>query len=93
MAAVRKSGLVRRFGTPRFYLVRTVKALGDVPVVVVQVFLGDIVFRHFARFHLGNVGGLSILDSVDNPGFERIPLLDQLFNALGSHVFIVWDLL
>lgn len=51
--------------------------------VLVQVLLRDIILGNLPRSHFALVGVGRVLDAVDDTCLERLPLLDQLLDALG----------
>src|SRR5690348_6093367 len=50
-------------------------------LVCVEILAGHIVFRHFARLHLGDVGRFGALDTFDRIRFEGISLFGQFLDA------------
>ena len=51
------------------------------PLILIQVFLGNVVLREFAGANFALVGIVGLLNSLDNARFERVPFIDQLTDA------------
>lgn len=53
-------------------------------MVIILVFGGHVVLRHFARFHLRNIRILCVFDPLDGAGLERITFLREFLDTSES---------
>jgi hypothetical protein len=51
--------------------------------ILIQVFLWNIILRHFPRLNFRRIRIWRILHRVDGFSFESLPLFSEFFNALG----------
>jgi hypothetical protein len=61
--------------------------------LVVEIFLGDVVLRHFAGADFGDIGVGRVLYAGEDPGFICVALFDQFLDTLRAREGRVADLL
>src|SRR5215813_4356615 len=79
-------------GTPALLYVAP-GALCYLLALIVQVLLGDIIFRHFAGGDFRNAGVIGIFHPLNDLGFKSITLFHQLFYAFRISAFDIRDVL
>ncbi len=58
-------------------------------LVLIEILVGDVVHRHLTRTNFTRAGALRVLDPRHHAGFERVPFLEQLVDALRIHELVV----